>query len=347
MSLDLASPVTLDALAESIGARTSGDSRVTVRAVRSLELAGPEDLSFVTRTDYRQAADASKAGALLVPPALADLDRPLLIHESPKLALARVLEVLHPRRRAAAGIHPMAAVDARAKVDPSASIGAYAVIEAGATIGAGVEIHAHAVIGRDAVVGDEAVIHPHVVAYPETEIGSRSVVHAGTVLGADGFGYAHTAEGHVKLNHVGRARIGDDVEIGALSAVDRALTEETRVGDGTKIDNLVQVGHNVRIGRGAILCGQVGIAGTATLDDFVVMGGQSGAGDHVHLGRGAQVAARAAVLQSIGDGEIVGGVPAADLKQWRRQVAALKRLPEMARRLRTLEKKLAASRDGE
>lgn len=342
---DHSRPVTIGSLAEVIGARTAGDARTSVGAVRSLDLAGPGDLSFVTRADYRPAAEASSAGALLVPPALADLDRPLLIHDAPKLALAQVLDVLYPRRKAAVGVHRTAVVDEKAEVEPSASIGAFAVIEAGARVGAGAEIHAHVVIGRDCRIGEDAVLHPHVVAYPGTEVGARTVIHAGTVLGADGFGYAHTAKGHVKLTHVGRTEIGDDVEIGALSAVDRALTEATRVDDGTKIDNLVQVGHNVVIGRHAILCGQVGIAGTATLGDFVVMGGQSGAGDHVHLGRGAQVAARAAVLQSIGDGDIVGGVPAADLKQWRRQVAALKRVPEWARRIRRLEKKLAASED--
>ncbi len=332
--------LTLGALAEHAGAELRGEADFAIQSVRSLEQAGERDLSFALSDAYRSRAVASGAGALLVPPSLGDLECPLLVAREPKLALARILAQLERKPRPAPGAHPTAVVDAECEVDPTASIGPFAVVGAGADVAAGAVVHAHVVIGRDCVIGEGAELHPHVVLYDGTRIGARTIVHAGTVLGGDGFGYAHTAQGHVKLPHLGRTVVGDDVEIGALSAVDRGLTETTAVGSGTKIDNLVQVGHNVTIGRGCIICGQAGLAGTATLEDFVVMGGQSGAGDHVRLGKGAQVAARSAVLQSIDDGAVVGGVPAIALGTWRRQVAALGRLRDWARRLRKVEKAL-------
>lgn len=338
MGDDSSTGIALGALAEHAGAEVRGDPSFVVRAVRTLELAGDNDLSFALSDAYRSRAVASTAGALLVPPSMADLERPLLVAREPKLALARVLARLDRRQRAAPGVHVTAAVDADCQIDPTASIGPYVVVGPGARIAARAVLHAHVVIGRDCEVGEDTELHPHVVLYDGTQLGARTIVHAGSVIGGDGFGYAHTAQGHVKLPHLGRTVIGDEVEIGALSAIDRGLTESTQVGDGTKIDNLVQVGHNVTIGRGCILCGQAGLAGTATLGDFVVMGGQSGAGDHVRLGKGAQVAARSAVLQSIDDGAVVGGVPAVPLGTWRRQVAALGRLREWAKRLRKVEK---------
>ncbi|RMH20993.1 MAG: UDP-3-O-(3-hydroxymyristoyl)glucosamine N-acyltransferase [Acidobacteria bacterium] len=333
----------LSELAALIGAELRGDGSRTVRAVRALAAAGEEDLSFATGPALRQAARASRAGALLVPAELADLDdRPLLVVADPKLALARLLAHLHPPAAPAAGVHPTAVIGEGCRIDPSAAIAPYAVIGDGSRIAAGAVVGAHAVVGRGCRLEAGAVLHPHVVLYDRTVVGERSIVHAGTVLGADGFGYAQDGAAHVKLPHVGRVVIGAEVEIGALSAVDRALTEETRVGDGTKIDNLVQVGHNVTIGKGCVLCGQVGLAGTASLGDGVVMAGQSGAGDHVEIGDGTRVAARSAVLQSVAAGREVGGVPAIELSAWRRQVAALGRLAEIARRLRAVEKKLAA-----
>jgi UDP-3-O-[3-hydroxymyristoyl] glucosamine N-acyltransferase len=180
------------------------------------------------------------------------------------------------------------------------------------------------------------------VLYDGTRLGDAVIVHSGAILGADGFGFATHRGEHIKVPQVGCTVIEDDVEIGANSAIDRALLEETRVGRGSKIDNLVQVGHNVTLGRGCILCGQAGIAGSSQLGDYVVMGGQAGAGGHITLGRGVQVAAKSAVLQSVAEGSRVGGIPAVDLKDWRRQAMMMPRLGELARRLRTMEKKLAS-----
>ncbi len=340
--------VRLGELAELVGGEVVGDPEHLVRGVRALDRAGPRDLSFVTRAAFRDQAERSSAGALLVPPALAvadgSPDRPLLVAPNPTLALARILELFHPAEPLQPGVHPTAVVAGGCEIDPAAQVGPYAVIGAGTRVEAAASVGAHAVIGRGCRIGAGAVLHPHVVLYDATEIGERVVLHAGTVLGADGFGYASDGGEHVKVPQVGRTVVEADVEIGALAAVDRALLDETRVGAGSKIDNLVQVGHNVQIGRGCLLCGQVGVAGSARLGDYVVLGGQVGAADHVEVARGVQAAGKSAILQSISEeGLQVGGIPAVDLKRWRKQRVRLERLDRLARRVRVLEKKLEES----
>jgi UDP-3-O-[3-hydroxymyristoyl] glucosamine N-acyltransferase len=197
------------------------------------------------------------------------------------------------------------------------------------------------------MVGEGAVLHPHSVLYAETEVGPGSVVHSGAVLGADGFGYATQGGVHHKVPQVGRVVVGRDVEVGANSTIDRATLGETRIGDGTKIDNLVQIGHNVQVGRHCILCGQAGIAGSTRLGDYVVLAGQAGVSGHIHLGDGAQVAAKSAALTSVEPRTQVAGIPAIELRRWRRQSVLIARLEETSRRLRALEKKLAASSGGQ
>src|SRR6185295_9948094 len=187
-------------------------------------------------------------------------------------------------------------------------------------------------------------LHPHAVLYDGTAVGANSVVHAGAVLGADGFGYATQGGAHHKVPQIGRVVVEAEVEIGANTTIDRATLGETRIGAGTKIDNLVQVGHNVRIGRHCILCGQAGIAGSTRLGDGVVLAGQAGVAGHIELGDRVQVAAKSAALAPVAPGAVVAGIPAVDLRQWRRQVALLSRLGEMNRRLKALEKKLGVPR---
>lgn len=329
-------------LAEQVGGRVIGDPEVALRRVRTLEQAGSEDLSFVADASLLDRAVRSRAGALLAAPALEPSLREshsLLLIEAPKLALARLLEILHPRDPPAPVIHPTAVVGEGSMIDPGASIGPYVVIGEGCTVGATV-LHPHVVIGANCRIGDGCEIFPHVTLYPETELGDRVIVHSGAVLGADGFGYEPSGGEHVKIPQVGRTVIEDDVEIGALTAIDRALLEETRIGRGSKIDNLVQVGHNVTLGRGCILCGQAGIAGSSKLGDYVILAGQAGAGGHLELGDGVQVAAKSAVLQSVPPGRKVGGIPAVELSGWRRQALMLPRLGELAKRIRALEKRL-------
>jgi UDP-3-O-[3-hydroxymyristoyl] glucosamine N-acyltransferase len=192
-------------------------------------------------------------------------------------------------------------------------------------------------------VGEGAVLHPHAVLYDDTEVGSGCVIHAGAVLGADGFGYATQGGTPHKVLQIGRVVVEGDVEIGANTTIDRATLGETRIGAGTKIDNLVQVGHNVRVGRHCILCGQAGIAGSTQLGDGVVLAGQSGVSGHIQLGDRVQVAAKSAALASVEPGTVVAGIPAVELRTWRRQVALLSRLQEMSRRLRAIEKRLGVA----
>ena len=347
-------------LASRLGARLrfepesggDGAGEVEVSGVASLREAGPEDVSFLISPRYRGEAEASRAGALLVGPKLAtsDLGRslaaavPLLVVDDPELARNRVLELLHPPAPRTAGVHPTAVVEAGAEVAPSASIGPFAVVGGESRIGDGASVGAHTVIGRRCTVGAGSVLHPHVVLYDDTELGARVTVHSGTVLGADGFGYVSRADGHHKVPQVGRVVIGDDVEIGAVSAVDRATVGATRIGAGSKIDNLVQVGHNVEVGRAALLCGQSGIAGSSRLGDGVVLAGQAGVSGHLELGDRVQVGAASPVVRNVPAGTVVSStVPAVEIGRWRRQAALLGRLDEMAKRLKALERRVGAS----
>ena len=326
-------------LAELAGAALHGDASKIVVAVRSLESAEGSDLAFATSKKYREAAKASKAGALLLPQELADaVDGDRLLAEDPPLALAKILAHMYPKAKAPAGAHPTAVIDEMAEVDPTASIGPYACIGASTHIGARVRVGSHVVIGRNCHLSEDVVLHPHVTLYDDTRIGARSEVHSGTVLGADGFGYASGVYGHVKLAQIGRAELGEDVEVGANSAIDRATLDVTRVGDGTKVDNLVQIGHNVVVGRSCLLCGHVGVAGSAKIGDGVVLAGQVGVSGHIEVGSGAQAAAKTLLAQSLEPGAVVGGIPAMPIQKWRRQVSSLRRLNEMRGRLRQTEK---------
>lgn len=336
----------LGELAGLVGGRVEGDPERQVHGVRPLETARPEHLSLLTSPKYRQDARDSRAGALLVAPGSRGEDWPecrgrdLLVAEAPDVALARILRELHPEDRPVPGVHATAVVEPEARVDPEAHVGAYAVVGAGSRIEAGAVVGSHTVVGRRCRVGRGARLYPHVVLYDDTEVGERSIVHSGVVLGADGFGYATRNGVHHKVPQVGRTVLGADVEVGANSAVDRATLGETRVGDGTKIDDLVMVGHNVEIGRAGLLCGQAGIAGSTRMGDGVVLAGQAGVGGHLRVGDGVQVAAASALLRDAEDGAKLAGTPAIDLRTWRRQTVRVQRLEEMERRLAALETRL-------
>ena len=335
--------VRLGELAEQLGARLEGDPDREIDTLTSLELAGPRDLSFLRNRREIRRAEESAAGALLVPVGVSVPGRDLLEVEDPGLSAAQLATRLHPESPREAGAHPTAVVEAGAVVDVTAHLGPYVVVGAGSLVEAGAVLHPGVVVGRGCRVGAGAVLYPHAVLYDGTEIGAGTILHAGAVLGSDGFGYLSRAAGsgveHHKVPQVGRVVVGAEVEIGANSAVDRATFGETRIGDGSKIDNLVQVGHNVRMGQSCILSGQAGLAGSARLGDGVVLGGQAGSAGHLDIGDGVQVAAKSAVFQTVEPGKKVGGIPAVDLRRWQRQAAAVARLPELARRVRALEAK--------
>jgi len=330
----------LGELAERIGARVVGDPARRVRAVATLARAEGEDLSFFTNPRYREQASGSRAGALLVPVGSELAGRDLLVHSEPYYALALLLELMHPRPTPVPGVHATAVIGTACAIDPTASVGALAVLGDRVTVGAGAVIGPLAVLGHDVAVGAGSVIHSHAVLYDGTWVGERCILHAGVVVGSDGFGFATHGGRHVKVPQVGRVVIEDEVEVGANTTIDRAALDETRIGAGSKIDNLVQVGHNVRLGKGCLLVAQVGISGSTVLGDYVVIGGQSGTSGHLTLGDGVRVSAKSAVFKDAAAGEQLAGIPAVAVGRWRRQQATLGKLDELRRRVAALEKRL-------
>ena len=323
--------------------RGSGDPRLN--GIRNLRDAGPGDISVVTDRKYLEAARSSQAGAFLVSPALADelsgdVTSPQLVIEGVQLALTRLLEWLHPRVALEPGIHPTAVIGRGAKLGTDLAIGPYAVIEAGAELGDGVRIGAHSVVGSGVRIGARSVIHPHVVLYPGSVLGQEVILHSGVRIGVDGFGYVFVDGEHRNVPHVGRCVLEDGVEVGANTTIDRGSISDTRVGVGTKIDNLVQLGHNVQVGPRSILVSQTGIAGSTRLGAGVVVGGQVGIAGHVEIGDGAQLAGQAGVTGNVASGSVVMGFPARPRQEFLRTAAAQRKVPELLRRVRDLEKEL-------
>lgn len=339
--------LTLGELAERVEGEVLGDATVTVSGIRALSEAGPEDISFVHNASYLEAAVASQAAALLLPAPLAEdwnakpvIAKPVIAVAASQLAVAQVIGLFHPEARPAPGIHATAVIGEGCTVPESASVGPYAVLGDRVEVGEGSVIEAHAVLGDDCRLGRDCRLRPAAVLYHGTVLGDRVQVHSGAVIGADGFGYASVNGVHHKVPQVGRVRLADDVEVGANSAVDRALLEETSIGAGTKIDNLVQVGHNVQTGKGCLFCGQAGIGGSSEIGDYVVLAGQVGVADHLKVGAGTQVAAKSAVYTHLPGGIQAGGIPAVKIRDFRRQTAANGRLPDLLKRVRRLEKQL-------
>ena len=339
----------LSELAERLDGTVHGDGDRRVSGIRALAQAGSSDLSFLHQASYQEEAAASDAAALLVPAPLLDqlpqLKVPLLAVRSTQLAVAQVIGLFHPEPWPAPGVHPTAVIGEGCELGANVHIGAYAVLGNHIVIGDGTAIEAHSVVGDGCRLGAGCRLRPNVTLYYGTVLGDRVQVHSGAVLGADGFGYASVDGVHHKVPQVGHTVLGDDVEVGANSAVDRALLETTSIGPGTKIDNLVQVGHNVQTGKGCLICGQVGIGGSSEIEDYVVLGGQVGVADHVHVGRGSQVAAKSAIYTRLQAGIQAGGIPAVPIKDFRRQMASSARLPDLLKRVRRLEKELQALSD--
>lgn len=333
--------LTLGQIAAALGATLDGDPARVVTGVAPLEAAGPSQISFLTDARYRPAALVSRAGAFIAPSDVSGLPAPTLRCPSPRVALADLLTLFHPPTAVVPGIHPSAIVAPDARVAPSASVGALTVVESGAVIGPGVLLHPLVYVGAGAEIGEASVLYPHVVVREGVRLGRRVMVHPGAVIGGDGFGYAFDGARHRKIPQVGGVRIEDDVEIGANTTIDRATLGETVVGRGTKIDNLVQVAHNVEIGEHSLLVAQVGISGSCRLGRGVTLAGQVGLADHVTIGDGAMVAAQSGVHTDIAAGEKVLGSPARPLTQSKRIFLAEGQLPELVRRVRTLERRLA------
>ena len=338
--------LTIDEITAILQPRTvRGATAVAIQGISALRTARTGDLSFLGHRKYKTDVAGSEASVVLVPPDYVGEPRPgqlYLVVDQPSVALARLCaQIEHALRpHLIPGIHPSAVVSADAGVAESASIGPLCVIEAGARIGARTELQAAVYVGRDVIIGEDCQLMPGVRLYAGAELGHRVRLHANAVVGSDGFGYEFVNGRHEKVPQIGKAVIGDDVEIGAGSTVDRARFGRTVIGEGTKIDNLVQVGHNVIIGRHCILCAQAGISGSVVIEDYVVLAGQVGVGGHITIGRGAKVGGGAAVTSDLPAGSSVNGYPAIPLMLERRIAVLKQRLPELFHRVDALEEQV-------
>jgi UDP-3-O-[3-hydroxymyristoyl] glucosamine N-acyltransferase len=331
-----AGPFRLDHLARQTGLRLApnADPGRLIADVAALAAASPDELSYCADKRYLRELAQSAAGACIVPEELATAAPPataLLFSASPAVSFARVASLFYPAPLASPGVDPAAKIDPSAKLGEGVSIGPGAVIGPEAEIGKETVIGPYAVIGRGVTVGTGSFIGP-LVSITHSLIGDRVVIHAGARLGTEGFGFAPTPEGPFRIPQLGRVIIQDDVEIGANTTIDRGALGDTVVGQGTKIDNLVQIGHNVTIGRCCVIAGLAGISGSTVLGDFVKLGGQAGLADHVNIGAGAQVAAQGGVMRDIPPGATYVGSPAKPSREFFREFALIERLAKDKKR---------------
>ena len=334
-------------LAERLDCRVEGDGDVDIVRVASIRHAGPGDLTFLANAKYAADLSATRASAVILAPASPLRHRvpracAVVRAGDPYTIVARALEVLVPSRRPDPGIHELAVIGAGAVLGAEISIGPFVTVGAGAHIGSRTVIHPHVAIGPGARLGDDCLLYPHVSIREGVILGNRVILHDGVVVGSDGYGFAKQPDGtHLKIPQHGGVTIEDDVEIGANSAIDRPAVGETRIGAGTKIDNLVHIAHGVAVGRRALLAGQSGIAGSTTLDDDVTVAGQSGIVGHVRIGARAVIGAKSSVTRSLDAGEFVTGNPAIDHREWRKASVLFRYLPDVRKRIDQLERQLA------
>jgi len=329
-------PMKLSALASALNVRLeNGSPNTEITGINGIEQAGPGELTFVSNPKYAAAARTTKASAVIVGENFPAIATAMLRAKDPYLTFARALELFHPPHKHTPGVHPTAVVHPSAKIGANAHIGPYVVISEGVEIGANAVLLAHAVIYRGVRIGDNFFAHAHAVVRENCRIGNNVLLQNGVVIGADGFGFAKTAEGHWhKIPQPGPVVIGDDVEVQANSCIDRASVGETRIGRGVKVDNLVQVGHGSHVGEDALLCAQVGLAGSTEIGSRVILTGQVGVVGHCKVGDSAIVTPQSGVANDIAAGTLVSGSPAVDHKLWLKYSAILPRLPEIARAVR-------------
>jgi UDP-3-O-[3-hydroxymyristoyl] glucosamine N-acyltransferase len=327
-------------IAEQLRGDVIGDGSTQLTGFAPADCAQAGDLTFAEKQSHFAAAEQSQAAAILVSEAFPASNKVLIRVRDARVAMARVLPLFFPPDQWPAGIHPGAIIDASARIDPTAHIGPNCVVGARARVGARAVLMGGNDIGRDCRIGDDGCLFPNVVICARTQIGHRVIIHAGTVIGSDGYGYVFDEGRHRKVLQVGNVNIHDDVEIGANAAIDRGALGSTVIGQGSKIDNLVHIAHNVVIGRHCLVMGQSGFAGSTRLGDYCVIASQSGIAGHLKLGAQVMVGAKSGVMRDVPDGGRVLGIPAAPDKQAKRQIIAVQHLPDMLHRLRELEKQV-------
>ncbi len=318
-----------------------GSAEVFCSSVASLDRAGDDQLSFVKDASFFEAARRSRAGALLVPEAIAGLDTPQLVVGAPYELFGRLLlKIAEEKRRQPRGVHPRAVVDDSAEIGADVTIGAGAVVREGASIGDRAVLYPGAYVGQRSTIGADCVLHPNVVVMEDVSIGDRVVVHGGSVIGADGYGYLQIEGRHRKIPQIGGIEIGDDVEIGALVTIDRATLDTTSIGRGTKIGDLTHVAHNCQVGEDVLLLPTVAISGSVTVGDRAVFAGRAGCSDNVKIGAEALVAGTSVAFQDVPPGASMWGNPAREKTLEMRIQSSLKRLPQALRDLRAVKKRL-------
>jgi UDP-3-O-[3-hydroxymyristoyl] glucosamine N-acyltransferase len=337
----------LGEIAKRLGCELEGDAALEITAVAGIEEAKAGELTFLVNRKYRAALATARASAILLSREEGPVPMAALRSANPYLDFARAIELLHPAPQYAAGIHPTAVVAQSAKLGTGAHVGPYCFIDEDVEIGRHAVLHSFVAIYRGARIGDDFFAHSHACVREGCFLGNRVLLQNGVVVGSDGFGFAHDAGGRwYKMRQAGLAVIEDDVEIQAHSAIDRATIGETRIGRGTKIDNLVQVGHACKVGEDTLLCGQVGLAGTTRVGNRCILAGQVGAAGHLTIGDGATLTAQSGVPADVPPGAIYSGYPAMPNLAWRKSVAVFHRLSELPRELRELREKVERLRAG-
>jgi len=332
---------TLAELALMVGGELLGDPDIAIHGLADLAMAGPGEIAFLVKAAGLDRLKNSKAAAFIVPKSLTYAEKPVIRAENPYLAAARIQGFFQAKPFQAGGINSKAHIGSNCEIPAETSIGPFVAIGNRVRLGKRVTLHPGVVLGDDVVIGDDCQLYANVTVYHSCTIGSRVIIHSGTVIGSDGFGFATDENGsHVKWPHVGTVQIDDDVEIGANVTIDRGTFGKTHIMRGTKMDNLVQIGHNVKIGENALVVAQVGIAGSATLGNNVVLGGQAAIKGHIHLEDGVMVGAKSGVHASVSQGAIVSGIPAIPHKDWLKACTIYAKLPKLYRELSDMKDKL-------
>jgi UDP-3-O-[3-hydroxymyristoyl] glucosamine N-acyltransferase len=337
-------PFTTEEIAKVLGGEVVGDASATLKNFAPAERAQAGDLTFAENEEYFARAEQSAATAIIAEKQFSSAKKILIRVPNARIAFAKAVALFFPEKKFAAGMHPTAVIAKSATIDPTAHVGPHCSVGERVKIGANSVLQGGNFIGDDSKIGDDVNLFPSVTIYPRTEIGNRVRIHSGTVIGSDGFGYVLDAGAHRKIPQIGNVIIGDDVEIGSNVSVDRGALGSTIIGRGTKIDNLVQVAHNVEIGEHSILVGQAGIAGSSKLGKYVVLAGQAGIGPHLKIGNQVIVGGQSGVMHDIPDGGKWFGSPAQPDKQAKRQIIAVQRLPDLLKRAAELEKKLGGEK---